>query len=252
MKTAVCLWTLLSAGPAVLPDSARGANEDVVGAVLSFRREQIDVRVPVGETSLKRVRLDSVGTEPFVLTGAEGDHPSLSVALVHDGKIHPADAEQPWDHAVPPESSAHLHLTVAAADLAEGDHRFQLSVYGSDREKPALTVPVAIRVLEERGKVDPDDWSSADLPKPMQTEGPPPRIEFDQYVHDFESRLQGETLTHRFTFHNRGEGVLYIQDYRTQCHCSVASIVLPDGPVSKNSPSRSNMMLRIRRSMSSV
>ena len=45
---------------------------------------------------------------------------------------------------------------------------------------------------------------------------PPPRIEFDSLAHDFgELDSSAEPVSHRFTFRNQGQSLLFIRDIRS-------------------------------------
>ncbi len=41
---------------------------------------------------------------------------------------------------------------------------------------------------------------------------PPPRIEFDSLEHDFGDIEDDQPVSHRFTFHNRGNSLLFIRN----------------------------------------
>lgn len=43
---------------------------------------------------------------------------------------------------------------------------------------------------------------------------PPPRIVFSSLVHDFGQIDESESVSHRFTFHNRGKSLLFIRNIK--------------------------------------
>lgn len=57
----------------------------------------------------------------------------------------------------------------------------------------------------------------------------PPKIIFEQPLHNFGSIKQGEKVTHKFVFENAGKSPLIIIDAKASCGCTVPSI--PDTPI---------------------
>ncbi|NNM25478.1 MAG: DUF1573 domain-containing protein [Phycisphaerales bacterium] len=68
----------------------------------------------------------------------------------------------------------------------------------------------------------------ATLPPPAApaavTDGSPPRLSFETLVHDFGKMPETETRTARLTFANTGGSPLEIQEVKTSCGCTAASL----------------------------
>ena len=60
------------------------------------------------------------------------------------------------------------------------------------------------------------------------TDGPPGKIEVDNRIKDFGSRVEGEVLSHTFKMKNVGEGALYIAQAKPTCGCTVGRVQVKD------------------------
>lgn len=60
-------------------------------------------------------------------------------------------------------------------------------------------------------------------PKPNPT-GPQPKILFENAKHDFGNILSDKTVTHKFSFTNKGEGTLIITSATGSCGCTVPAL----------------------------
>ncbi|MFH1370132.1 MAG: DUF1573 domain-containing protein [Planctomycetota bacterium] len=61
-------------------------------------------------------------------------------------------------------------------------------------------------------------------PAPAEPNGPPPKISFEQPVHDFGLIGPGSTQTCEFNFKNEGVGTLIIKDVSKTCGCTVFTL----------------------------
>lgn len=50
----------------------------------------------------------------------------------------------------------------------------------------------------------------------------PPKIEFDETNFNFGTVIEGEKITHKFTFTNTGKGALLISAVNADCNCTIA------------------------------
>ncbi len=57
-------------------------------------------------------------------------------------------------------------------------------------------------------KTNTDDTTAV---KPVDPNGPKPKIEFESLTYDFGKKLSGADLSHSFVFHNRGNAPLLIE-----------------------------------------
>ncbi len=55
----------------------------------------------------------------------------------------------------------------------------------------------------------------------VKQDGPLPKLEFESLKHNFGEIIQGESLSHLFTFTNSGEGDLIISQAKGSCGCTV-------------------------------
>jgi hypothetical protein len=64
----------------------------------------------------------------------------------------------------------------------------------------------------------------AQAPAPAEPNGPPPKITFDQTIHDFGLVAPGSVQTCEFNFKNAGPGKLIISDVSKTCGCTVFTL----------------------------
>lgn len=90
------------------------------------------------------------------------------------------------------------------------------------------TTPAASPSAAETSATEAEDVK----PEPVAPPSVPPRITFDETVHDFGTVEQGEKITHLFRFTNQGGRDLRIESLKTACGCTAAVIsdkVIPSG-----------------------
>ena len=88
--------------------------------------------------------------------------------------------------------------------------------------------PPAPTAAEPAEAAKPEDAK----PEPVAPPSVPPRIVFNQTLHDFGTVEQGEKVTHLFRFTNQGGRDLRIESLKTACGCTAAVIsdkVIPSG-----------------------
>jgi hypothetical protein len=226
---------LCSAGPARITQD----DEIPSGAVLRTKKEQLEFVLFQGEQATRKLRLESVGSEPYPLRALIADHEAVSLALNTGKDIEYLQRETVLTKSYPGGAHVRLLVTVNSKHLDLGDHRVELHVLREGQEDADFSVPLRIRVERESSEEDDRDFDVTKPPVPVDFEGEPGKIVFDHYVHDFQERLAGEPLVHTFSFRNDGAGDLVIQDYRVQCHCSLAKLVLPQGEVKTSHRRRS-------------
>jgi hypothetical protein len=83
-------------------------------------------------------------------------------------------------------------------------------------EKPA-SAPVT-------GSAAAGQQTPAQPPATPEPNGPPPKISFEQPIHDFGAIAPGSTGTCEFKFQNKGAGTLAISDITKTCGCTVPEL----------------------------
>ncbi len=75
--------------------------------------------------------------------------------------------------------------------------------------------------LKKQKKLSADLVNNPETAQKEKQEGLLPKLSFDKKKHNFGEILQGESVSHLFTFTNSGEGDLIISQAKGSCGCTV-------------------------------
>ena len=193
---------------------------------LKFSREDVDLRVEEGRRQTRTVRLENASDQDITLHQLVATDPSITLAIGNQNNLRLLD-ETPLDRLLKPGDKIRIHITADVSSLEIGPHSFAIEAQAGD---DSSSLPLHVEVYPE--EQEDDDNAPGRKIKPIVSDGPPPKLMIDRYVHDFGDCLTGETLKTKFTLRNEGEGDLILQHIRVQCSCSIAALVFPGGQVS--------------------
>ena len=219
-------WLLCAAplAPAAPLDQDQVQVQDQKGGLVTMR-EQLHFDLKQGERAVKNLRLRNAGTEALTVAQVWADHACVQIRRKVEKEYVDVSADQSLGLVLEPEEFLRLSISLDSAGLELGDHQFHFFARTQEAEGPECDVLLTMRLRDNR-EDDERDFDASKPPVIETTGGPPPKLVFDHYTWDAGDRWIGERLLHTFTFENQGEGPLIVQDFRTQCHCSVARLEL--------------------------
>ncbi len=196
------------------------------------RAELRDVEVAAGSQLMREVALENPGPLAAHLRRMTVAGKGVTIALVKGSARFKIELDQPLTIEIPGASQARLQVIFNSKEVAKGERKATITI---ESDAPTLELPIDWEVVEPRRDETDDRPTSrfkTDLSK-FAGSGPPPIFKCDPLQHDFEKVHAGEHLKTEFKLRNDGEGDLVIVKVGTQCHCTLAQLVLPSGVVPK-------------------